>query len=102
MFKEIQVMSDLMSFRLTPSTPVQFPLLLCVLSDVDNYLWNIFGVNAVYWIAHVLLGRHNEREGKHAGGGDAVVKSEDPAVNMNMGDVEQTTQLAEYLQHREV
>ena len=72
-----------------------------MLSDVDNYLWNIFGVNAVYWIAHVLLCRYNEREGKHAGGSDTVVKSEDPAVNMNVGNMEQTSQLTKYLQHVE-
>ena len=56
-------------------------------------------MNAVYWIAHILLCRYNEREGEHAGGGDAVVQTEHPAVNMNVGNVEQTTQLTEYLKH---
>ena len=66
---------------------------------VDNYLRNIFGVNAVYWIAHILFGGYNERKGEHAGGGDAVVESEDPAINMNMRDVQESTQFSKYLQH---
>ena len=63
------------------------------------YLWNIFCVNAVYWIADILLCRYNEREGEHAGGGDAVVQPEHPAVDVNVRDVEQASQLPEYFQH---
>lgn len=51
------------------------------------YLWNIFCVNAVYWIADVLFCRYNEREGEHACRGDAVVEAEHPAVNVNVRDV---------------
>ena len=63
------------------------------------HLWNILCVNTVYWIAHVLLCRYNEREGEHAGGGHAVVESEHPAVDVNVRDVEQATQLPENFQH---
>ena len=52
------------------------------------YLWNILCVNTVYWIAHVLLSRYDEWEGEHAGGGDAVVQPEHPAVYVHVGDVE--------------
>ena len=56
-------------------------------------------MNAVYWIADVLFRRYNEREGEHAGCGDAVVEPEDPAVNVNMGHVEQAPELPENFQH---
>ena len=56
-------------------------------------------MNAVYWIADVLFSRYNEREGEHAGCGDAVVQPEDPAVNVNMGHVEQAPELPENFQH---
>ena len=53
------------------------------------HLWYVLGVNTVYGVSHILLGRHNEAEGKHAGGGDAVVKPEHPAVDVAVRDVEQ-------------
>ena len=56
-------------------------------------------MNAVYWIADVLFSRYNEREGEHAGCGDAVVQPEDPAVDVAVGDVQEAPQLPEYLQH---
>ena len=53
------------------------------------HLWYVLCVNTVYGVSHILLGRHNEAEGKHAGGGDAVVKPEHPAVDVDVRDVEQ-------------
>ena len=44
-------------------------------------------MNAVYWIADVLFCRYDEREGEHAGGGDAVVEAEHPAVDVNVRHV---------------
>ena len=60
---------------------------LLVVVRLFVYLWNILRVNTVYWIAHVLLCRYNEREGEHAGRGDAVVEPEDPAVDVDVGHV---------------
>ena len=51
------------------------------------YLWNILCVNTVYRIAHVLFCRHNEGEGEHARGGDAVVQPEHPAVDVDVRHV---------------
>ncbi len=56
-------------------------------------------MDAVYGIAHVLLGRDDEREGEHAGGGDAVVQPKHPAIDVHVGHVEEATQLPEYFQH---
>ena len=56
-------------------------------------------MNAVYWIADVLFCRYNEGEGEHAGGGDAVVQPENPAINVAVGDMQESPQLPEYLQH---
>ena len=39
-------------------------------------------MDAVNGVAHILLGGDNQAEGKHAGGGDAVVQPEDPAVDV--------------------
>ena len=63
------------------------------------YLWNIFCVNAVYWIADVLFCRYNEREGEHACRGDAVVEAEHPAVNVNVRDVKEAAEFPENFQH---
>ena len=56
-------------------------------------------MDAVDGVAHILLGGDNQAEGKHAGGGDAVVQPEDPAVDVAVGDVQEAPQLPEYLQH---
>ena len=56
-------------------------------------------MDAVYRIANILLGRHNQWEGKHAGGGHAVVQAEHPGVYVHMRHVQQPPQLPEYFQH---
>ena len=56
-------------------------------------------MDAVDGVAHILLGGDDEAEGEHAGGGDAVVQPEDPAVDVAVGDVQETPQLPEDLQH---
>ena len=56
-------------------------------------------MDAVNGVADVLLGRDDRAEGEHAGGGDAVVQPEDPAVDVAVGDVQEAPQLPEYLQH---
>lgn len=63
------------------------------------YLWNILCVYTVYGITNILLGGDYERERKHTGRRHTIVKTEHPAVNVNMGDVEQATKLPKYLQH---
>ena len=62
-------------------------------------LRDVLGVYAVYGVANVLLGRHDQGEGKHTGSGDTVVEPEDPAVYVHVGDVQEPPQLAEYLKH---
>ena len=64
-----------------------------------SYLWNVFGVYAVYGVADILFGRDDEREGEHAGGSHAVVQPEHPAVNVDVGHMKEPPQLTEYLQH---
>ena len=74
----------------------------CSCRDFKNssyHLRDVLGVDAVDGVAHVLLGGDNQAEGKHAGGGDAVVQPEDPAVDVAVGDVQEAPQLPEYLQH---
>ena len=56
-------------------------------------------MDAVYRIANILLGRHNQGEGEHAGGGHAVVEPEHPGVDVNMRHVQEPPQLPEYFQH---
>ena len=56
-------------------------------------------MNAVDGVADVLLGRDDQTEGEHAGRGDAVVQPEHPAVDVNVRDVQKTTQLPENFQH---
>ena len=63
------------------------------------YLWYILCVNAVYRITNILLSGDYQRERKHTGRRHTVVQTEYPAVNVNMGDVEQATKLPKYLQH---
>ena len=66
-----------------------------VINLILFYLWNILCVDTVYRIAHVLLGGHDQWEGKHAGGGDGVMQAEHPAVDVNVGDVQQAAQFSE-------
>lgn len=66
---------------------------------VENILGDVLGVDAVDGVADVLLGRHDERESEHAGGGDRVVESEHPRVDVNVANAEQPAKLAEDLQH---
>jgi len=66
---------------------------------VEHILRDVLCVDAVDGVAHILLGGDDQAEGEHAGGGDAVVQPEDPAVDVAVGDVQETPQLPEYLQH---
>jgi len=66
---------------------------------VQHVLGNVLGVNAVDGVADVLLGRHDQGEGEHAGRGHAVVQPEHPRVYVHVGHVEQPAELAEYFQH---
>ena len=66
---------------------------------VEHLFGNVLGVNAVDGIADVLLGRHDEREGEHAGRRHAVVESKHPRVDVDVRDAEEAAQLAENLQH---
>ena len=54
---------------------------------------------AVYGIAHVLFGRDNEGEGKHTCRCHRVVQPEHPGVDVHVGDTQQASKLAKYVQH---
>ena len=56
-------------------------------------------MDAVYGVAHVLLRRHDEREGKEARGRHGVVEAEHPRVDVHVGHPQEAAQLAEDLQH---
>ena len=45
---------------------------------VQYVLRNVFGMNAVDGITHILFGRNYEGECEHASGGHTVVKTEHP------------------------
>ena len=71
-----------------------------MMSDVlMAHLWDIVGVDAVYGVAHVLLRRHDEREGEEARGRHGVVEAEHPRVDVHVGHPQEAAQLAEDLQH---
>ena len=65
------------------------------------HLGDVLCVDAVDGVAHILLGGDDQTEGEHAGGGDAVVQPEHPAVDVAVRDVQEAPQLPEYLQHLE-
>ena len=64
-----------------------------------SHLRDIVGVNTVYRVSNVLGCRYDKGERKHACCGDAVVKTEHPAVNVHMRDVQKSLQLSKNLQH---
>ena len=64
-----------------------------------TYLRYILCVNTIDRISYVLLRRHDQREGEHAGGGDAVVQPEHPAVDVHVRHVQQAPEFSEYFQH---
>lgn len=66
---------------------------------VEDVLGDVLGVDAIDGIAHILLGRNDQREGKHARCRDRVVQPEYPRVDVNVGHPQQATQLTKYLDH---
>ena len=70
-----------------------------ILQIIITYLWNIICVDAVYRVSDILSCGNDEREGEHASGSDAVVKPEDPAVDVDVRHVQEPLKLSEYLQH---
>ena len=56
-------------------------------------------MNAVYGIANILRGGDDDREGQHAGGCQPVVEPEHPGVGGDVGDVQESPQITEYLKH---
>ena len=83
-----------------------------------SYLRNVLGVDAVYGVAHVLPGRHQQREGeaRHHGDrlqqGDSVVigdrnicrgphivQPEDGGVNLDMRELDEALEAAKEVEH---
>lgn len=67
--------------------------------SIEDVLRNVFGVDAVDGVAHVLLGRHDEGEGEHDGRRHTVVEAEHPRVYVHVGDTQQPAKLAKDVQH---
>ena len=66
---------------------------------IEDVLRNVFGMDAVDGVAHVLLGRHDEGEGEHDGRRHTVVEAEHPRVYVHVGDTQQPAKLAKDVQH---
>ena len=58
---------------------------------VKYVLRNVFGVDAVDGITHILFGRNYEGECEHASGRHTVVKTEHPWVNVHVWNAQKTT-----------
>ena len=66
---------------------------------VEHILRNVFGVNTVYGVAHVLSRGHDQREGKQAHHREGVVQAEDGRVDVDMADLDKVLESAEDVQH---
>jgi len=66
---------------------------------VEDIFRDVFGVNTINWIAHILSCSHNEREGKETHNCECVVQPKDSTVNMNMADLDQVLEASENVQH---
>ena len=51
---------------------------------IEYVLWNVFGVDAVDGITHILFGRNYEGECEHAGRRHTIVKTKHPRVYMHV------------------
>ena len=67
--------------------------------SVQDVLGNVFGVNTVYGVAHVLPGGDDEGEGEQEGHGGPVVEPKYTGVDSDVVRLHQTFQSAEYFQH---
>ena len=63
------------------------------------YLWNVFGVDAVDGVAHVLSGSDKQGEGEAGHDSDGVVQPEDARVNLDMGELDQALEPPQQVQH---
>ena len=66
---------------------------------VEDILRDVFGVDAVDGVAHVLLGWDDQGEGKHTRRRHRVVEAEHPRVNVEVGHPQEPTKLPEDFQH---
>lgn len=66
---------------------------------IQHVLGNVFGVNAIDWIADVLARRYDQREGHEHQNREGVVRSKDQRIDVHMTDANQVLQAAEYVQH---
>jgi len=66
---------------------------------IEHILWDVFCVNTVYGVAHVLSCGHYERERQQAHDSERVVEAEDGAVDVDMADLGQVLQTPEHVQH---
>ncbi len=66
---------------------------------VEHILGDVFGVDAVDGIAHVLPGGDNERERQQEAHCDRVVESEDGRVDGDVTDLDEALEASEHVQH---
>ena len=86
-------------------------------TNTVSYLRNVLGVDAVYGVAHVLPGRHQQREGEARHHGDRlqqrgqccywghicrdphIVQPEDGGVNLDMRELDEALEAAKEVEH---
>ena len=66
---------------------------------VQHILGDVFCVDAVYGVAHILPCGDDEREGQQAHHREGVVQPEDGAVDVHVADLYQVLEATEYVQH---
>ncbi len=66
---------------------------------VEHVLWDVFGVDAVDGVAHVLPSGDDQGEGQQAHDREGVVEPEDGAVDVHVAHLDQVLQAAEDVQH---
>lgn len=66
---------------------------------VDDILGYLLGVDAVYRVADVLAGRHDQTEGEEDHHRDGVVETEDRGVDVYVGDFDEVLEASEDIQH---
>ena len=62
----------------------------CLVPTCSNdwsHLGDVIGVDAVYGVADVLRGGHDDGEGQHAGRGQAIVEPQHSALTTNEEEI---------------
>ena len=66
---------------------------------VEHIFGDVFGMNTVDGVTHILPGGDNERKGQQAHDGEGIVQPKDSAVNVHMADLDQVFEATEHVYH---